>query len=81
VTPTTRYFREQVLRKRPYLKLDWCQAVIDAPDRSEIEPNGRVRYWGFIPELGKWLRVVTLEDGKTVHNAFPDRDYDPQERP
>lgn len=37
--------------------------------------DGRVRYWAFVPELGKYLRVVTLEDGETVLNAFPDRDY------
>ena len=29
-----------------------------------------------IPELqGKVLRVVTLEDGETIHNAFPDRNF------
>jgi len=31
--------------------------------------------WIFVPGLGKYLRVVTLEDGETVHNAFPDRDF------
>jgi hypothetical protein len=31
----------------------------------------------YIEELGKYLRVVTLEDGETVHNAFPDRDFVP----
>jgi hypothetical protein len=25
---------------------------------------------------GRALRVVALEDGKTVHNAFPDRDFE-----
>ena len=35
----------------------------------------RVRLWGYIPELGKYLRFVTLEDGETVHNAFPDRTF------
>jgi hypothetical protein len=30
---------------------------------------------GHIPELGKHLRVVTLGDGETVHNAFPDRGF------
>ena len=24
---TTSYFREEVLRKRPYLKIEWCIAV------------------------------------------------------
>jgi hypothetical protein len=26
---------------------------------------------------GRVLRVVTLEDRKTIHNAFPDRGYKP----
>jgi hypothetical protein len=29
----------------------------------------------FVEELGKYLRVITLEDGVTVHNAFPDRGF------
>jgi len=28
-----------------------------------------------LPEPGKYLRVVTLEDGETVHNAFFDRSF------
>lgn len=72
---TTRYFREQVLRKRPYLQLEWCEKALRGPVRREVQPDGRVRYWVFVPEMGKYLRVVTLEDGETVHNAFPDRDF------
>lgn len=72
---TTRYFEEQGLRKRPYLRRDWCERVLQRPARREAEPGGRVRYWAFINELGKYLRVVTLEDGETVHNAFSDRNY------
>jgi len=34
-----------------------------------------VRYWVHVEELGRYLRVVTLEDGETVHNAFPDREF------
>ncbi len=73
---TTRYFEEQVLRKRPYIRREWCAIVLANPERREVQPEGCVRYWGFIPELGATaLRVVTLEDGETVHNAFPDRDF------
>ncbi len=72
---TTRYFREQILRKRSYLKLEWCEYVIRHPLRMEVQPDGRIRYWAFIPELGKYLRVITLEDGETIHNAFPDRRF------
>ena len=72
---TTRYFREQVLRKRAYLKIDWIEQILRNPVKKEVQPEGRVRYWGYVEELGKYLRVVTLADGETVHNAFPDRDF------
>ena len=73
---TTRYFEEQVLRKRPYIRREWCEAVLRSPVRREPQPDGRIRFWGYIEELGKHLRIVTLEDGETVHNAFPDRDFE-----
>jgi hypothetical protein len=75
VLKTTRYFEEQVLRKRPYIKREWCERALREPVLREAQPDGRVRYWVYIPELGKYLRVVTLEDGTTVHNAFPDREF------
>jgi hypothetical protein len=74
---TTRDFVEQVLRKRSYLRREWCERVMAKPLRVEVQPDGRVRYWGVVPELGaRVLRVITLEDGETVHNAFPDRDFE-----
>jgi len=72
---TTRYFEEQVLRKRPYLQREWCERALREPFRREVQPDGRIRYWIFVEELGRFLRVVTLADGETVHNAFPDRDF------
>ncbi|MGQ9531753.1 MAG: hypothetical protein ACUVTQ_02985, partial [Desulfotomaculales bacterium] len=59
---TTRYFEEQVLRKRPYIRREWCAKALNEPVRREVQPDGRVGYWVFIPELGHYLRVVTLED-------------------
>jgi len=73
---TTKYFEEQVLRKRPYLKREWCERAIEDPVRREKQGDDRVRHWIFIEEAGKYLRVVTLEDGVTVHNAFFDRDFE-----
>jgi hypothetical protein len=72
---TTRYFEEQVLRKRAYIRREWCKLALHQPVRREIQPDGRIRHWASIPELDKYLRVITLEDGETVHNAFPDRTY------
>lgn len=75
----TRYFGEQVLRKRPYLDLAMCEAVVGAPLRRVVQDDGRIRHWGEVLLPGETeariLRVVTLEDGATVHNAFIDRDF------
>jgi hypothetical protein len=76
---TTRYFEEQVLRKRPYIERDWCRSVLVAPIRREVQSDGRIRFWGEVVPPGearpRFLRVVTLEDGETVHNAFFDRNF------
>jgi len=74
----TPYFEEQVLRKRPYLKLEWCVAAIENPVKWEPQEGNRFRFWVAIPELGnRFLRVVTLDDKLTIHNAFPDRGFKP----
>jgi len=74
----TEYFEKEVLRKRPYLKKEWCLAEISKPLRVEPQEGNRFRFWGFVDELeGRILRVVTLSDKKTIHNAFPDRRYKP----
>ena len=41
---TTRYFEEQVRRKRPYIDPRWCVDVIAAPLRREKQPDGRIRF-------------------------------------
>jgi hypothetical protein len=76
--PTTDYFRNNVLEKRPYIKLEWCLAALKNPVRKEIQAeDGRIRFWTWVPELDRYLRVVTLPDGMTLHNAFPDRRFRP----
>jgi hypothetical protein len=72
----TEYFEKEVLRKRSYLKKEWCISVIEHPLKFEPQEMNRFRFWGVIPELdGRILRVVTLSDKKTIHNAFPDRGF------
>lgn len=76
---TTRYFDEQVLRKRAYLTIELCRGVLESPIRREVQDDGRIRFWGRVslPDYPneRILRVVTLEDGETLHNAFLDRGY------
>jgi len=51
------------------------QSVIDNPERTQIQADGRIRKWAKISEANKYLRVILLEDHETVHNAFFDRSY------
>ncbi len=72
----TNYFINEVLRKRPYLKKEWCIKVLENPIKIEKQENNRYKFWGVVEELGdKYLRVITLEDKATIHNAFPDRRF------
>lgn len=75
---STDYFRNDVLVKRPYIKIERLKLALSNPLRKETQTDdGRIRHWVWIVELDRYLRVVTLEDGTTVHNAFPDRRFKP----
>jgi hypothetical protein len=72
---TTDYFTKSVMVRRPDIKSEWIEYVLNNPIRIEIQPNGRIRRWAYIAEIRKYLRVVTEPDGETVHNAFLDRRF------
>lgn len=56
-----------------------CLSVLGNPILVTAQPDGRIRHWGLVTlpgeENARILRVVTLVDGKTVHNAFLDRSF------
>ncbi len=60
---------------RARIKEEWIQFALTNPENVEIQSDGRVRKWVRIPEVGKYLRVIVLEDGETIHNASFDRTY------
>lgn len=61
---------------RSIIKDEWILFVINNSFRQEVQEDGRVRLWAKIEEAeGRYLRVVLLADGETVHNAFFDRRF------
>ena len=61
---------------RAIIKREWIKRAIDFPESELVQEDGRIRRWVQIPEMGnRYLRVVLLSDGKTVHNAFFDRGH------
>ena len=75
----TEYFETKVLVKRAYLTKEMCIAVVEGYLRREVQDDGeRVRFWAQVSALeGRYLRVITLQDERTIHNAFPDRRFKP----
>ena len=69
------------MRARPdraMIQDEWIQRVIDHPEKETIQQDGRIRRWAPIVEMGgRYLRVILLPDGETVHNAFFDRGFTP----
>jgi len=73
----TRYFALTVMAKADRKWIDPIEIVraLVQPIKKERQGDGRVRYWAYIPRLKTYIRVVTLEDGETVHNVFKDNDF------
>ena len=56
------------------IKDEWIQFTVNNSVHEERQNDGRIRRWARIEEAGgKFLRVILLEHGETIHNAFFDR--------
>jgi len=76
IMKTTQYFQYMKKRKdRSSIKEEWIRLVVENPQKTEIQSDGRIRKWAKIQEVDKHLRVILLEDGETVHNSFFDRSF------
>jgi hypothetical protein len=75
----TRYF--EALRSRPdraIIREEWIERAIRSPLKETVQADGRIRRWVQVAEMeNRYLRVVLLPDGETVHNAFFDRRFAP----
>ena len=72
----TNYFLHT--RQRPDrkdIKMEWIEKVYEFPENEQTQTDGRKRKWGYIKEVDKYLRVVIMEDGETIHNAFFDKNF------
>jgi hypothetical protein len=59
----------QLRPDRVGIKLEWIEKAINNPVKKQIQADGRIRCWSKIEENdGRYLRVILLEDGETVHN-------------
>jgi len=77
---TTRYF--ELTRRHPDrsgIREEWIDSALNDPMEEAVQADGRIRRWTWVEEEGKFLRVVFLQDGETIHNAFFDRGFNRKE--
>lgn len=76
---TTSYFQATRSRSdRAIIKDEWIEQVTLAPEAEQVQADGRIRRWARIQTMNnRYLRVILMPDGETVHNAFFDRGYKP----
>ena len=74
---TTKYFQFSKQRAdRAEIEEKWILRTIESPICTKVQKDGRIQMWSRVAEFGgKYLRVITLEDRETVHNAFFDRNF------
>ena len=75
----SRYFETMRQRSdRATIQLEWIERTVKAPIKEAVQSDGRIRRWAPIAEAeGRYLRVILLPDGETVHNAVFDRGFEP----
>lgn len=72
----TQYFLYTIQRPdRAKIKMEWIEETVKNPDYTEVQTDGRIRKWKKIREEGKFLRIILLPDGETIHNVFFDRGF------
>jgi hypothetical protein len=74
---TAAYF-ELIRRRadRAVIKDEWIERAITSPVHEITRADGRIRRWTRVRGMdNRYLRVILLPDGETVHNAFFDRRF------
>ncbi len=60
---------------RSDITIGMCEQVVAAAEYTHRQDDGLWQMWGFVPELGRYVRVVTSADREMLINAFKDRNF------
>jgi hypothetical protein len=73
----TDYFRRSVMEDphRADTTVGMCERVVAAAEYTNQQDNGLWQIWGYVPELDRYIRVITSADRERLINAFKDRNF------
>jgi hypothetical protein len=74
---TTDYFRRSVMEDpdRADITVEMCERVVAAAEYTNQQDNGLWQIWGYVPELDRYIRVITSADRERLINAFKVRNF------
>ncbi len=74
---TTDYFRRSVMEDsdRADITVELCERVVSAAEYTNQQGNDLWQIWGYVPELDRYIRVITSADREWLINAFKDRNF------
>ncbi len=75
---TSGHFDDDVSRRpdRISIREEWREQALRRPEYTESQINGWTQHWIYVSEREKWLKLVVLDDGETVHTNFWDRGFE-----
>ena len=59
------------------ITLDQAMWVVNNPVRTQMQSDGRIRYWAYLDEFRHYVRVVVEIDSETIVTAFIDSRFRP----
>ena len=73
----TNHFITDVLEnpKRSGITVELCEAVVRRAEYTEQQADGLWKFWGYAPEMDRWIRVVTSTDRERLITAHKDRNF------
>ena len=72
----TKHYDDDHFRDR-LINLDQAVWVINNPGRTQVQSDGRTRYWAYLSEFEHFVRVVVDTDEETIVTAFIDGRFRP----
>ncbi len=73
----TNHFRRDVLEnpKRAGITVALCERIVEAAEYTNQQDDGLWQIWGYVPELDRYVRVITSEDREALITAHKDRNF------
>lgn len=62
------------------ITIEMCERIVADAEYTNQQNNRLWQIWGYVPEFGRCVRVITSTDRERLINVFKDRNFTRQRR-